>query len=81
MLLAVNSGWSSMKKGLKLATVQMPPGSFFRMIIQGLSLLANRARPRYALGMLSPNIDSLGDIIKFNMRNRPWLTEPQQMPI
>jgi hypothetical protein len=66
MLLAFYSGWSSMKKGLKLATVQMSPGPFFRMIIQGFSFLADRARPRYAFGMLCPDIDSLGSYIKFD---------------
>jgi hypothetical protein len=81
MLMAIYSGWSSMKKSLKLATVQMPPDSFFGMIMQGFSFLADRARPCHAFGMFSPNIHSLGDNIKFNPRNRPWLIEPQQMPI
>ncbi|BCO09321.1 hypothetical protein GF1_16970 [Desulfolithobacter dissulfuricans] len=62
-----------MKKGLKLAAVQMAPRSFFGMVMQVSGLSTFRAGPFLAPGMVNPDIYPLGPGIKFNTGNRPWL--------
>ena len=65
--------WSCMKKGLKLAAVQMAPRSFFGMVMQVSGLSTFRAGPFLAPEMVNPDIYPLGTRIKFNTGNRPWL--------
>jgi hypothetical protein len=70
-----------MQEGLKLATIQVTPDPFFRMIVQRPFLAAFRTRPFVTPGMLNPNINPLGGNVKFHPLNRPRGHQPQQVPV
>lgn len=56
---------------LELAAVQMPPGALRGMVVAGQLLLALRARPQAAVGMLDMDVDLRRLDVEFHFGHSP----------
>ena len=68
-----------MQVGLILTAIEMPPRSWFGMVIEGQLTGAGRTGPDNAIPMFRPHLHALLLDVQFNSADRPRLRQPQQM--
>jgi hypothetical protein len=77
MLGTINPGNPGMQMRLKLAGVQMPPGSLFGVIPTGQFLPAFWARPLDSVRMLKPNIHAALGNLQIHPFDKPRFFQTQ----